>query len=213
MSLLNHLRGYRGPEAATLDEYFDRAKQEAWNRMCDAARGNARIVDDAAIEVAVRRRAEAPGSFFALLIYIAAKDAERRDAMIALFRKHLPEHPGRALAAAGYNLHEFHRLLDRQWIADARAHFDADPEGAWGILESAAMYERHCVSPEDVDWFEARRATLPRDYYVVMLSLGHVERALAHFDEAPAAAVEAAAFKGYEHATPELIVGMAGAGE
>jgi len=208
MTLLNHLRGYRGPEAATLDEYFDRAKQEAWNRMCDTARSSAKVIDDAALEVAVRRRAEAPGSFFALLIYMAAKDAERRDAMTALFRKHLPEHPGRALAAAGYNLHEFHPLLDREWIATARAHFDADPEGAWGIVEAAAMYEPHCLTDEDLDWFEGRRAALPRDYYVVTLSLGHAGRALRHFHEAPAAAVEAAAFVSGDQPTPELVAAV-----
>jgi len=211
--LMHYLRGARGPEAGTLDEFFDKAPHEAWSRLRQTARTNAPVVDDAAIQFALRRRAESPGAFFALLLDVAAHDVPRRTAMIALFRLHMNEHAGPALGAAGYNLHEYNFLLDAEWIATARAHFDANPEGAWGIAESAAMYQPQCLTAADVDWFEARRAALPRDYFVVMLSLAPqnpdlLARALRAFAEHPAAAIEATSFAARDEAslhTPELI--------
>ncbi len=215
--ILSHVRGTEGE---TLDEYFDRAKHEAWSLLRQTARSHSGAVDAVAIELAVRRRAESPGAFFALLLDIAFKDVERRPLMIALFQTHLPEMPGPAMSAAGYNLHEYNYLLSADWIALARTHFDADPEGAWGIAESAAMYQPHCLTPNDVDWFEARRATLPRDYFVIVLSLAsrwpdrradYLARVIRHFDEHPAAAVEAVAFTSRDEVglhTPELIAAM-----
>jgi hypothetical protein len=201
--LLHFVRTHHGDPLESLDAYFEQSKHEAWSLLRQHSRSDPGIIDEVALEVVVRRRAEMPGAFFALLLDVAAKDEERRAAMIALFRKHLPELPAGAMGAAGYNLHEFNFLLDTQWIADAKTHFDADPEGAWGIVESAAMYRPHVLTPSDVDWFETKRERLPRDYYVVLLSLAshwedrraeYLSRVLDRFDEAPSAAVEAAAF-------------------
>jgi hypothetical protein len=218
--ILSHVRSRRGSEIETLDAWLDEAAHEAWSHLRSMARGYAHLVDAEALEVAVRRRGESPPAFFALLLDIAFKDPARRAAMLDLFRAHLPEHPGPALGAAGYNLHEYHALLDRGWIALARERFDASPEGAWGIVEAAAMYERHCLTPEDVDWFEARRAGARRDYFVTMLSLAAgwddrradlLARAIRHVAEQPADAVDAAALAAKDEVgllTPGLIAAM-----
>jgi hypothetical protein len=220
MGLVEILRQGRGVEAATLEEYFEKAGMEAWNRLCDYARSNGGQVDDATIEIAAREMARSPGSFFHLLIIISARVPERREKLIALFREHLPAHPGPALRTAGYNLHEFHVLMDRTWIDDAFRFHDHHPEGAWGILESAAMYESEFLRGEDVEWFDAHRDAWPRDYFVVLLSLAAkwpdrtsdlLRRVIAAFDAHPAEAVEAAAFYARSIAalqTPELVAAV-----
>ena len=210
--LVERLRDRRAPEAATLDEYLDKTRHEGWNQLRELARRSPGAVTDAAVECAARRAGEAPGSFFALLLDLAARDPERREHMVARFRELLPLHPGPALGAAGYNLHEYQAILDEGWIAIARDFFDHNPEGAWGIVESAAMYQKHLVTDAIVDAFEPRRATMPRDYFVTMFSLpGRLERALLHFDEHPAEAVDAAAFIARAEAalqTPDLVAAV-----
>src|SRR5688572_22592356 len=141
MGLMDYLRRGRDVGAATLEEYFAKGGYEPWNRLCDYARSHGGQVDDATLDLAAREMGRAPGSFFALLLILAAKQPERREKAIALFREHLPRFPAEAMASAGYNLHEFHFLMDRTWIDDAFRFHDQGPEGAWGILESAAMYE------------------------------------------------------------------------
>lgn len=214
--IVQQLRQGRGPEAATLDEYLDKAGLQAWNSLNDFARRSPEAVDEKILATAIRRRAEAPGSFFALLLNVAAKDVKRRAALLDKFLELLPSHPEPALGAAGYNLHEYHYLLDPRFIAAARTWFDHDPEGGFGILESAAMYEPHLLAPEDVDFCEARRAAWPRDFYVVFFSLAPkrpelLPRVLAVLDEHPKEAVEAAAFSAKDEAVllvPELFAGV-----
>jgi hypothetical protein len=202
-SLLGQLRRGRGPEASSLDEYFDKVGQEAWNRLVDLARQSPSAVAPDVVTWAAERRAQAPNSFFALLLNLAARDEPRRAELVALYRKLLPSQPSPALHVAGYYLHEYCRILDREWIGIARDHFESDPKGAWGIAASAAMYRSELLHPEDVDFFEARRAALPRDYFVMMFSLGRhfpdrapdfLARALRCVSDHPAAAVEAASF-------------------
>ncbi|HYF00116.1 MAG TPA: hypothetical protein VEJ18_14445 [Planctomycetota bacterium] len=203
MGLLEQLRRRHDPEAATLDEFFGRAGQEAWNRICDLARRNPQHVDAEALAFLAGRCAEAPGSFACLLIVVAAKDPARREEATRLLREQLPRFPARVLAAAGYNLHEFHRALDRTWIDDALRLMPHEPEGAWGVLEAAAMYEPHLLTAADVEAFDERRAAFPRDFFVSILSLAQhrpadapalLDLVLRRFDEFPAPAVEAAAF-------------------
>ena len=180
---------------------FEKANHEAWSSLRGQARKGA--VSEDALETASRERHRAPGAYFALLLDVAFKDRSRREAMVKRFREDWRSHPAEALGAAGYNLHEYHPLLDEGWMDFAREAYAHDPEGAWGILESAAMYETRLVTPELLAFFEARKADLPRDHFVVLLSLAEkregeraerLERVLRDFDAYPAAAVEAASF-------------------
>jgi hypothetical protein len=220
-TLLNRIRGNRGREAATLDEYFDNEGLNAWGRLRDVARGGATdLIDHEAIVWASRRIAESPAAFFALLLDISAKDEKRREPLFRLFCERMPEYPAAALGAAGYNLHEYNRILKVEWLDVAQKYFDHDPEGAWGVFESAAMYRPKLVSDERIDWFETKRATMPRDYFVSMLSLarhwpekapGLLARVLSFFAEYPAAAVDGAAFAAGDVAsllTPELVAAV-----
>jgi hypothetical protein len=186
----------------SLDEYYADSGGEVLNRMCDVACMSPSLVDDAAIEWASRHLDQNAGAFFAMLIELAARDEARRAPLLELYRRLLPEHPERGLGAAGYRLHEHHRLLDPAWIDLADRHFDRNPEGAWGIFESAAMYEDSLLTPELMDRFEARRATMPGDYFVSILSLAqhwpkhtsdYLARALRAFPEHPAEALGASA--------------------
>jgi hypothetical protein len=85
-------------------------------------------------EWAVGRIGDSPGSVFALLLNIAWKMRSAGEDDRAI-----PEPDGGSSEAgagvAGYNLHEYHPLLDAQWLADADRLFDHDPDGAWGIFE------------------------------------------------------------------------------
>jgi hypothetical protein len=219
-TLIAHLRQNRGPEASSLDEYFAEAKQGGWNRLVEIARGYGNLIDDTVIEWASSHMDLSPGSFFSLLINLAAKDESRRERLVALYRERMAACPGPALGVAGYYLHEWCRILEPGWLAVAQTYFDHEPEGAWGILESASLYRQDLVTDAQVDWFEARRATMPRDYYVVLLSLaghrpekaaGYLARVLRAFPEHPAAAVEAAAFAARDEAalqTPDLVAAV-----
>ncbi|HEX7897543.1 MAG TPA: hypothetical protein VF950_07265 [Planctomycetota bacterium] len=220
MGLMDYLRRGRDVEAQTLEEYFEKGGFEPWNRLCDYARSNGARVDEETLKLAEREMARAPGSFFCLLLILAAKDPDRRGAAIAKIREHLHAHPKEALRTAGYNLHEFHSVLDRTWIEDAFRYHDHDPEGAWGILESAAMYESKLLRWKDVEFFDAHRDAWPRDYFVVLLSLAPkwadragdlLRRVVDAFDRHPAEAVEAAAFAASDVAasqTPELVAAV-----
>lgn len=200
-NLISHMRGWRGPDAHSLDEYVEKAGQEAWNRLCDAARSSPGMFDDDAVEWLIAHSALQPATVVCCLIFVARTDLARRSKLSEAARAVIAQNAGKGLGAAGYHLHECHPVIDDQWIAAARAWFDADPEGAWGIVEAAAMYEPEFLLPVHVDWFEQRRAAAPADYFITMLSLaGHhpeqaaayMERVLSHFDEHPAAAVDGA---------------------
>ncbi|KAF0246927.1 MAG: hypothetical protein FD180_286 [Planctomycetota bacterium] len=200
-SLISYLRGWRGPEAASLDEYLEKAGQQAWNQLCDTARSSPGQFDGEVVSWLVANAVRSPGSVVASLLQVARQDFGRRAALSEAAREVIARNAGQGLGAAGYHLHECHPVIDDQWLSVARAWFDADPEGAWGIVEAAAMYEPEFLLPVHVDWFEAKRAAAPVDYFVTMLSLaGHrpaeashlLERVLRHFDEHPAAAVEGA---------------------
>src|SRR6185503_16415378 len=138
--LLSMLRSRRGPEVASLDEYFQKSGQEVFDRMNDVARRTPGAIDEEALAWALKNIAHSPASVFFLLINIAAGDEARRDATLARYRELMKEHPGPALRVAGIHLHEYNRLLDGEWIDAADRLFDHEPEGAWGIFESAAMY-------------------------------------------------------------------------
>jgi hypothetical protein len=215
-SLISRMRSHRGPEVASLDEYFAQSGQEVFNRMNDVARMSPGTVDDAAVDWAVSRIAESPGSVFALFLNIAAREEERRARMIGRYRSLMAAHPGPSLHCAGTNLHEYHRLLDAEWLEAADRMFEQDPEGAWGIFESAALYEKHLITPALIEAFELRRSGMPRDYFVSMLSLAVdrpelLPRVLSAFPEHPAAAVEGAAFSARSEGrlqTPELVAAM-----
>jgi len=215
--LISLLRQRRHPPLRTLDEYYAEAGAEVLNRMCDVARRSPELVDDAALDWADGHPEPSAGSLFALLIILMAKDEARRPALRARFRNHLPALAGPALGAAGYQLHEHCRILDGEWLDLADREYDRDTEGAWGIVEAAAMYRPTLLTPEFVDRFEPRRAAQPRDYFVTLLSLaGHwperradlLARVLRAFPEHPAQAVDAAAFCAADDAdliTPELV--------
>jgi hypothetical protein len=172
--LISRMRSHRGPEVASLDEFFAQSGQDVFNRMNDVARQSPQVVDDAAVDWAVSRIGESPGSVFYLLLNIAWKDESRREKMIARYRSLMAAHPQAALKCAGYNLHEYNQLLDAEWMAAADGLFDHDPDGTWGIFESAAMYQSHLITPALTDAFEARRAAMPRDYFVSMVSLARL---------------------------------------
>jgi hypothetical protein len=203
LRLVTTLRQGRGPEAGSLPEYFEKAGHEAWNALRGLARRSAESVSDETIDTASLHRHLCPGAYFALLLDVAFKDRRRAPGLAKRFRDEMGSHPGAALGAAGYNLHEYHPLLDAAWLDVAREAYAHDPEGAWGILEAAAMYEPRLVLPEHLAFFAPRRADMPRDHYVVLFSLAShrpaeapelLDRALRDFDEHPGDAVEAAAF-------------------
>ncbi|HLY09461.1 MAG TPA: hypothetical protein VKW04_09185 [Planctomycetota bacterium] len=200
--LISRMRQRHEATLKTLDEYYAHAKGEVLSRLCDVGRQSPSLVDDAAIEWASRHLDEYAGAFFALLIQIAARDEGRRKTLLARCKAMLPEHSPAGLGAAGYHLHEHNALLDPEWIELADRLFDRNPDGAWGIVESAAMYRPSVLTPDTVDRFEKRRASIPRDYFVSMLSLAehwsdrtedYLGRVLGAFPEHPAEAIDAAA--------------------
>src|SRR5579863_1506258 len=216
-NLISLMRSHRGPRVDSLDAYFDEAGPEAWYRLIDVARMQPTLVDDQALDCARARVAQAPGCFFALLLTLAARDEPRKGMSLELFRRFLPEHPAEALQMAGIHLHEYCRLLDEEWLSTADRLFDRNPEGAWGIFESASMYRSNLVTDPQIESFEERRRERPRAYFVSLLSLaaqrpdrvaGLLERVLRAFPEHPAEAVEAASFSARSVAallTPALV--------
>ncbi|MCC6741932.1 MAG: hypothetical protein IT452_23130 [Planctomycetia bacterium] len=211
-SLIGHIRGWRGPDAATLDEFVEKAGNEAFSRLCDAARSSPEQFDAGVLAWLEERAEKAPWAAVCCFLHVANKDWRRRRELNEAARRVIARFGGQGLGAAGYHLHECHVAMDDEWLAAARAWFDADPEGAWGILEAAAMYEPEFVLPAHVDWFEARRATMPRDYAVVMLSLArhwpdrrdeYLGRLLRAFPEAPGPSIEGTAHAGRDE--PEVL--------
>lgn len=148
--LLSRLPERRGPEIPSLEAWFAERGASAWNRLHDVGRGDPALIDDAALAVATAHAATSPGSHAALLIMLAARDESRRARLVEDCLAHLARFPGPALRAAGYQLHEYHRLLDARWLAAARAHYALDSEGAWGVFEAAAMYQPEFLAAEDV---------------------------------------------------------------
>src|SRR5262249_4882035 len=131
------------------------------------------------------------------------------------------EHPSDALRVAGHHLHEYNRLLDRDWLETADRLFDRNPEGAWGLLGAAAMYQPQVIPPGCLDRFEPRRGARPRYYLITMLSLPGpwsdrapelLARALRAFPEHPKEAVDASSFVAGSREdllTPELVEAVA----
>lgn len=195
------MRGYRDHGLRTLDEYVEKAGQEAWNRLCDVARRSSELFDEGIVAWMLANASQAPGSVVCALIQVARQDRGRREALSRAAKEVIAANKGDGLGAAGYHLHECNVVLDHEWLAVARAWYDADPEGAWGILESAAMYRPEFVLPVHLEWFEPRRAAGAVDWFTTLFSLARhdpseaprlVERALRQFGEHPAAAVEGA---------------------
>jgi hypothetical protein len=211
------MRQRNDPSIKTLDEYYAEVQGQVLSRMCDVGRQSPQLIDEAALEWASRHLDDYAGTFFYLLIVLMARDEERRASMRTLFLKAMPDHLAVALGVAGTHLHEYQAMLDREWIDLADRHYDSNPEGAWGIMDSAAMYRPSLLKPEDVDRYESRRAGAPKSYFVTLLYLArfwedhrskYLDRVLHAFPELPEAAVEAAAFSAgdYEELlTPELI--------
>ncbi len=197
--LIDELRGHRGPTAKTLDEHFEQAGPEAWWRLCDVARGYPGLITDDVVDWIIARVDSHPRGVFLVLLNLAARDERRRSRMVELYREIMPKHPGAALGIAGHHLFEHHHLMSREWIDFARARFDQDPEGAWGVYACACSYEVEFVQTSDIDWFESRRAAAPNYYFRSMFCLaGHwpdrasdlLGRVLRAFPETPAAAIE-----------------------
>jgi hypothetical protein len=214
--LISRMRLHRASEVRTLDEYFEQSGPEVFDRLSEVGRQNPALVDDEAIEWALKRMEKFSGWIFGLLFNIAARDPDRRNALIARYRALLDLHPESGLASAGNYLHEYHRLHDAQWLDAAVRHFDHNPEGAWGIFKAASMYEARLITPDLLEAFEARRGTRPYEYAVSMLSLDHrfpglLGRVLRMFPDHPAEAVEAACFAARDDEallTPELVAAV-----
>jgi hypothetical protein len=214
--LLSRMRMHRSPDYRTLDEYFEHSPQEVFNRMNDVARQSPELVDEEAVEWAIRRIENFSGSVFALLFNLAAKNRARGASLIARYRSLMEAHPATGLGCAGHYLHEYHPLFDDEWLVAAVRYFDHNPEGAWDMFKAASMYESHLITPELVEAFEARRTAGPRNYVVSMLSLGHrypdlPARVLRIFPDHPAEAVDGTSFAARSEAallTPELVAAM-----
>lgn len=212
--VVDYLRG-RG-EHQTLDALFAAKRRDAWSDLRDAARARPEMFDEAVLAWIDAHAGEAPWAPFAIRLDLAARAPARAEGLIARYRELLAANPAAGLAAAGYNLHEYHRLLDARWIAEARKHFDADPEGAWGIATSAAMYAPALLCDADLDWFEARADKDPeacaRTFFQLAASDGSrrarvLPRALKRFDVHPAHALKqaAAVVRAKELQVPELL--------
>ncbi|HEX3133465.1 MAG TPA: hypothetical protein VHX44_07765 [Planctomycetota bacterium] len=215
--LLSRLPERRGAEIASLEAWFAEHGQNSWNRLHDVGRNDPTLIDDEAVAIATTHAAESPGSHAALLIMLAARDEKRRKLLVDACLAHLARHPGPTLRAAGYQLHEYHCLIDARWIAAAKTHYTCDTEGAWGVLEAAAMYESEFLTADDIPWLDARRHDQPRDHAIALLSLAKhwpaqrdelIALALRALDEHPATALSGIAQTARDDAellTPALV--------
>jgi len=215
--LLSCLPERRGPEVASLEAWFAAHGAQAWNRLHDVGRGDPTLIDDDAVAIAATHAAVSPGSHAALLIMLAARDESRRQRLVDQCLTLVGQHPGPALRAAGYQLHEYHRLIDGRWISAAKNHYASDNDGAWGVFEAAAMYQPDFLTPQDIPWLDDRRHDQPRDHAVVMLSLAKhwpaqrevlLVLAVRACDDHPAEALAGASQTARDEAdllTPELI--------
>jgi hypothetical protein len=219
--LLARLGERHQPPVEHLEAWFALHGQRAWNRLHDVGRGDPTLIDDDAVAIASVHAGESADSHAALLIMLAARDSARRARLVEACLVHLARHPGPSLRAAGYHLHEYHRLIDARWISVAKTHYTDDTDGAWGVLEAAAMYQPEFLTPEDIPWFDARRHDQPRDHAVVMLSLAKhwptqrealITLAVRAFDEHPAEALAGASQTARDEAdllTSELVAAVA----
>jgi len=192
----------RRGEFATFEELLAAEGQKAWNNLREAARSWPEAFDDAVLDKIAARASDTPGLVFGALLDVAGRDQKRTAQLVERYRGLMKKFPGPGLAAAGYNLHEYCRILDADWIAAARAHYDADPEGGWGIMTSAASYAPRLLTDADVAWFEERWEADPEAYFTMALQLASHDAArrekllalaLGRFDKRPAEAVKAAA--------------------
>ena len=201
----------------SLEEYLLQKQQAAWDRIRNLAPRYAHLLDDEMLDWLAGRIDQAPHSYCALLLDVAAADEHRQEQVVKRFRQLLPAHAEAALSAAGYNLHRYCRLLDGTWIDDALRYVDVVPEGAWGIFTAAAMYQPSAIAQAHLDGFTARRAAFPREYCTALLALaGHrpeqarelLAAVMPMFISAPLAAVTAAAAVASDQAalqTSELV--------
>jgi hypothetical protein len=214
--LISRMRSRQSSELRTLEEHFERFGLETFNRMNDVARQSPGVVDEEAVEWAVKRIADAPGSVMYLLLTIAWKDEPRRASMIARYRTLLEAYPKEGLQVAGIHLHEYHPLLDEEWLAAAVRLYEHNPGGAWDLFKAASVYESRLITRDLVDVFEARRAARPFEYSCCMLSLGHrfpelPARVLGMFADHPAETVDGACYAARSEAsllTPELVAAV-----
>ncbi len=204
---------------ATLDEVFKAEGARAWSELRGVTHSAPHLCGEDVANWIEAHAAESPSTAFAALLDLAAQDTPDRAKYVARCRALMEKHPGPALSAAGYNFHEYCRLLDARWIADARKYFDADPEGGFGIATAAASYAPKIFSDEDVDWFEARANADPEACCRMLFQLASSDsarrermaaRALARFDAHPAAAIKAAANVAREKSImrPELVAAV-----
>jgi len=172
--LLSRLYDRHGPVVESLEDWFSQRGSRAWDRLHDLGRNDPALIDEEVLAAAAGHRAQCPGGHAALLIMLAARASDRRASLMERCLAHLEEYPGPTLQAAGYHLHEYHRLIDARWIAAAMTHLDGVGEGAWGVVEAAAMYQPDFLSFEQIAWLDERRAAMPRDHAVIVFSLaGH----------------------------------------
>lgn len=173
--ILDRLHDRRGSRPESLDQWFAAQGDRGWDPFYRLAREAPALLDEATLDLLDSQAVEHPGALTALLISLAATDSGRRAALSERCRAHLRRHPVNALAVAGNRLHEFHRVLDPEWIAIAREAYDHRPEGAWGILRAAALYETDLIGLDLLPWLRAHREGAPEAFAIVLLSL-----ALAH---------------------------------
>jgi hypothetical protein len=169
--LLTSLRENHQPVAEDLATWFAERVGRNWDRLFQVGRRDPGLVDDDALDLAAAYGAERALELAALLIMIAGRDPKRSEALNTRCLAEVAKHPAASLRAAGYHLHEYHRLIDARWIAAARTHYDHDPAGAWGILSAAAMYESEFLDPGCIPWLAARQQGEPERSAVVLLSL------------------------------------------
>ncbi len=113
--------------------------------------------------------------FYGTLIESAAsfRSEADQDAAMATYLAQLPYHPQAGLRIAGNLLHQHCRLMrDKRWVELATVHYAACPEGAWGLLTSAALYNTHLFEPGALAWLHDHGRDDAYGYCVCMLRLG-----------------------------------------
>ncbi len=162
-------RGQAEPER--LAECLERFGERSWNRLRELVRSRKLHLDEDLVAQLRPGIAQCPACFFALLLDAAARRLEDGPRLTQEYLELLPQHPLEALATAGYNLHEHHQLLDRRWIAAARAGFDACPAGSWGILTAACQYEHQYLDPTIIPWIQDRASLDAKSGTTCLLAL------------------------------------------
>lgn len=191
--------GRAGKGAATLEECLRAHGSVVWDLLRKAVRTQPRSFDRSVLDRIEALAAQMPGPACTVLLEVAAGRRGRRGEILRRARALAAAHPG-ALRAAAACLREHAGLLGRAWIALARSCVEADPRGAWDLLESAAAYGRpRLLTAKDLEWMEARADSFPREYFRTLLSLAErdetrreriLSRALARLERHPVAALE-----------------------